>query len=99
MTGDELRSLMRDYGETDEPHKFERILVKFTNRPDLHAFILLDKILPSNRDIISAAEHDEIYLDVDIDELAKVITHEQVLELVRCGISYDGYNDSLYSFV
>lgn len=99
MTGDELRTLIREYGETDEPHKFERVEVKFTQRADLHAFILLDKLLPSNTDIISAAEHDEIYLDVDIEELAKVITHEQVLELIRCGISYDSYHDSLYSFV
>lgn len=99
MKGDELRTLIREYGETDEPHKFERVAVKFTQRADLHAFILLDKLLPSNMDIIRAAEHDEIYFEIDIDELAKVITHEQVLELVRCGISYDSHNDSLYSFV
>jgi len=99
MTGDELRSLIRDYGETDEPHKFERVVVKLSKRPDLHAFMLIDKILPGDFDIIGAAEHDEIYLQVDIDQLATLITKDQVLELIRCGISYDGYHDSLYCFV
>lgn len=99
MHADELRKLFYEYGETDEPHKFERVPVKFSNRSDLHGLILLDKIMPDGHTIISAAEHDEIYFDFDIEELAKVITKDQILELVRCGISYDGHNDCLYKFV
>ena len=99
MTVDDLKEFFNEYGETDEPHKFDRIPVKFSKRDDLHAFILLDKIMPDGHTIISAAEHDEIYLDVDIEELAKIITKDQILELVRCGVSFDGYNDCLYMFV
>lgn len=99
MTGDELRTLFQEYGETDESHKFDRVTVKFSNRDDLHAFILLDKIMPKGHTMISAAEHDEIYLAFDMEELAVIITQEQVLELVRCGVSYDSHNDSLYMFV
>lgn len=99
MTVDDLKKFFYEYGETDEPHKFDRIPVKFSKRDDLHAFILLDKIMPDGHTIISAAEHDEIYLDVDIEELAKIITKDQILELVRCGVSFDGYNDCLYMFV
>ena len=49
--------------------------------------------------MISAAKHDEIYFDFDIEELAKVITKEQILDLVRCGVNYDSDNDCLYMFV
>ena len=99
MTGDDLRKLFETYGETDESHKFERVAVKFSKRDDLHAFMLLDKIMPDGHTIVSAASHDEIFLDFKMDELAAVITQEQVLELVRCGVSYDSHHDCLYMFV
>lgn len=71
--------------------KFERVENKRSQRPDLHAFLLLDELLPGNSDIVSAAEHDVIYLDVDAEKLAEVITESQVVELRRCGVIY--FND------
>jgi len=69
-------------------------------RPDLHAFNLLDKLLPgSKRDIVSSAGHDEIWLDIDCDELAKVATPEDIEVLARCGIRYSSSEDSLAMFV
>ena len=48
-----------------------------SQRSDLCAFILLDKLLPgSDSYIVAAAEHNKIFLDVDLDELAKVATEE-----------------------
>ncbi len=85
-----LQETFEKYSD-DEFIKFERVENKFSKRSDLHAFILLDKILPGESDIVEAAEHDEIYLGVDEEELAKVITEEQVLELVRSGVSYGEY--------
>jgi hypothetical protein len=58
-------------------------------RPDLNAFLLLDELLPGQRDLVCAASHDEIWLDVDLKALTKVITDEQILELVRCGVRLD----------
>lgn len=83
----------------DEYGEFERVQDKLSSRPDLHAFILLNELCPDGRDIVSAAEHDEIYLDVDMDELATVITEDQVCDLVRCGVRYDGGLDCLAMFV
>lgn len=74
----------------DEYLKFEKVENKHTNRPDLHAFILLDKLLPGKRDIIEAAEHDEIYISTNLDKLAEVITEEQCVDLIRCGVRYSG---------
>jgi hypothetical protein len=70
----------------DEFLKFDRVQNKRSKRQDLHAFLLLDELVPGDNDIVSCAEHDEIYLGVDCGELAEVITEEQVIELSRCGV-------------
>lgn len=111
MTEDRMFELARTYNgytngseneedyvyENSEHLEFDRIKNKFSQRPDLHAFILLDKILPSDHDIISCAEHDEIYLNPNLEELAAVITEEQILELVRCGVNFE--REGLQMFV
>jgi len=74
----------------DEYVEFKKVENKLSERPDLHAFLLLDSILPSDRYIVDASEHDEIYLSVDCEELAKVITEDQVRDLVRAGIRFNG---------
>ena len=81
----------------DEYIQFERIENKLHARPDIHAFILLDKLVPGHRDMVCAAEHDEIYLDVDTEALALVATEDDILQLVRCGVRLD--DDSLAMFV
>lgn len=85
--------------EDKEFLKFERIVNPKSKRPDLHAFLLLDGLIPAEGDIVSAAEHNIIYLDIDVEELEKVITEDQVLELVRCGIMYETEYDCLATFV
>lgn len=79
--------------------KFDRVQNKTSQRPDLHAFTLLDKLVPGNRDLVSAAEHDEIWLSVQPEELAKVATEEQIVELIRCGVRYDQTSEGLAMFV
>jgi hypothetical protein len=83
----------------DDYLKFERVVDKLHPRPDICAFLLLDKILPNDGfDMVCGAEHDEIYLDVDCERLAEVATEEDVLTLVRCGVHYDEETDSLAMF-
>lgn len=77
----------------DEYLKFDKIKEKKTNRPDLQAFLILDSIIPSDCDIISASEHDEFYLDVDLEVLAAKATEEQIIDLIRCGVSYGEFVD------
>lgn len=83
----------------DDFIKFERVKNKLSSRPDIHAFILLNQLVPGDYDMVSAAEHDEIFLDVDPEELAKVATEEQIVELIRCGVRYSGETGSLAMFV
>lgn len=85
---------------TDEEFmKFERVQNKLSNRPDIHAFLLLDKLCPDDMDIVSGASHDEIFLDVTPKRLEQVATEEQIVELIRCGVRLDSSTDSLAMFV
>ena len=94
----DIEKMAEIFDDMDEYGEFDRIEKKLSGRPDLHAFMLLDKLFPHRKDIISAAEHDEIYLSVEPSELAEVATEEQIIELVRCGVRYDEDNDSLAMF-
>jgi hypothetical protein len=91
-----LPDLFKEYG--DEFLEFDRVVNKRSMRRDLHVFIILDELFPGNDRIVSAAEHDEIFLCVTPDELAAVATKEQVLELIRAGLRYDRSTDSLAMF-
>lgn len=87
MTLDELEALFADE-DLEEFLKFERVKDPPSKRPDLCAFILLDRLVPGDRDIVAASEHDEFFLAVDCDELAKVATRDDVITLIRCGVRY-----------
>ena len=75
----------------DEYLKFDKIKEKKTNRPDLQAFLILDSIITSDCDIITASEHDEFFLDTNLDTLAAKATEEQIIDLIRCGVRYSEY--------
>ena len=79
----------------DEYLNFDSIEEKRSQRPDLHAFLLLDALIPGTSDIVSASEHDEFYLNISPDELAEVATESDILALVRCGVRFSGERDSL----
>lgn len=81
----------------DEFLKFDRIENPVCKRPDICAFLLLDKIVPNDSDIVSFATYDEIYLDVDPEEFAKKATEEDLLFLVRCGVRI--FEDSFWMYV
>lgn len=76
--------------ETDggEYLKFDMVENKASSRPDLSAFILLDKLFPGKTDnLISACTHDVFYLDISEDEV-KSINKADALTLIRCGVRY-----------
>jgi hypothetical protein len=87
MTEEKLIEIFKE--EEDEFLEFDKVATKFSKRSDLHAFILLDKLIPGDRHIVAAAEHDEIWLDISLEDLAKVVTPEQVIELIRSGVRLD----------
>ena len=92
-THDKFEAVNDDYLE------FDKVENKLSGRPDLHAFLLLDKIFPGyTRDIVSGACHDEIWLDIRSEQIES-LSDEQILELVRCGVRYDSDAEGLGMFV
>jgi hypothetical protein len=62
----------------DEYLNFKAVSNPLHNRPDIAAFLLMDKLIPENfdgKDMVCGARH-----------LAEVATEEDVLTLVRCGV-------------
>lgn len=68
-------------------------------RDDLKAFVLLDKLCPGNGNMVTSAEHDQIWLDVSPDDLEGKVTIEDVKQLYEWGVFYDESADSLSMFV
>lgn len=58
----------------------------FSTRRDLAVMNFLHGINPESDDIICAAEHDQIWLDFDIDLVASKITEEEAYFLRDSGV-------------
>lgn len=82
----------------DEFLKFDRVQAPRSARRDLHAFLVLEEIMPGKRPMIAASEHDEFYLDINCDEFNAKATDDQIMELLRCGVRHDQGFDSLCMF-
>ena len=98
MTQHEIRELFEQY--RDEYLKFDRVQNPRSKRPDLHAFLVLDELVPSDRDMIACAWHDNIGLSVELGDLAPVVTEEQIVDLIRCGVRInedDGYHLCMFA--
>jgi hypothetical protein len=94
---DDIKATFAKY--EDDFLKFELIERPRHHRPDMCAFLMLDELAPGHGDMVCSAEHDEIWLDVEVAKLAAVVTEEQIRDLIRCGVRLDGYGESLCMFV
>jgi hypothetical protein len=87
MNTDELLALFEKH--SGEHGAFERVKNPLHNRPDICAFLLLDKLVPEpGRDMVVNARDEEFYLNIDPEALAAVITEEEVITLRRCGVGF-----------
>lgn len=91
----DLETLSERFAFHTENQKYDE------NHPrDLDGFIRLRELgWASDGDLISCAEHDEIWLAVDPEWLASVCSDEDIKYLVDCGIFFDEDTDSLHMFV
>src|ERR1041384_4292997 len=95
-----VHELWESVGE-DEFLMFDRIpeADRPCNSPDICAFIYLDKKFPADRkmDMVSAAEHDQIWLRIDSDQ-QESLNKDDVLYLTRCGVFNEADCDALSMF-
>jgi hypothetical protein len=85
----------------EEDLKFENIKHPENHRKDLCAFLMLAPFVERGQDIISAAEHDKIYFNVDLNALedaynAGDFTEAMLIDLIRCGVFVEEDNLVLY---
>ena len=98
MTIEQLVATFNKY--RDEYLSFIDVANKLSRRPDMHALILLDKLLPGDgmSDLITGAENGQFFIGIEPEALARVATEEIILDLVRCGVVYDEDSESLSLF-
>lgn len=103
MTKNEMLDIADYFSEQDMPiNAFELIENKLSTRKDLHVYLLLDKILSRNtklnkqHDLITAAKNSEIFFSFEAKELAKVITKEEIIDLIHCNVSFNSEGLSMF---
>lgn len=99
MTTQEMADLFEK--QNKEYLQFANVIVRFCNRPDLHAMILLNEIADDDcSDIVCRAPdtYNEFAFRLDVDNIAANITEEQIIDLIRCGVMYDKQHNILTMF-
>jgi hypothetical protein len=102
MTVKQMIKLFDKFGEEGDVDFFEKlehpIKMEFKRR-DLCAFVKLNEIVDCDDDyddIVSAADHDQIWLGVELEDLAKVITAADIQFLSACGVFISDYSLSMF---
>jgi hypothetical protein len=93
MTSEELIELFEKHLDTHYLTGTSR------GQRDLQGFIRLNELDPKERDIVNGAGHDQIWLSIDLEQLASNATEDDVIYLLGCGIMYDDGYDGLTMFV
>lgn len=78
----------------DEYLCFDRVERKLSEVMDVHLFMVLGRLSPNVREIITGAEHDKVYIAGDAGWLVDAATEDEIRDLIRCGLCCDG--DGLY---
>jgi hypothetical protein len=100
MTKEELIEAFEEAEAEDNGlFRFERIEYKRSQRPDIHAIKLLDELVPFDEahgnDLICEVGSNRIWFGPSLEELAKLLTKELVMELHRCSVFVDGCEEKL----
>ena len=92
--------LFENLSEEDNFGSFKDIKHKHCSRSDVHAMMLLAHKFPrdNGQDLICNSEHYNIWFEVTDDEI-ETLTEYEIVDLLRCGVTYDSSRDGLYMFV
>ena len=97
MTVDEMKALFEKFGKELSWNEFKNIPDKPHSRPDIAGMIALDRLGPGATNMVRGSDHDEIWLDADLETVAANATEADIRLLAACGI--DIFNDSFHMFV
>lgn len=94
MTVDEMREILGS--KSREWPSFACQAYKPHPRSDISAMITLDRLSPGSGRIVSAAEHDEIWFDAEIESVAANATPADIKLLAACRVRLDGDSFAMY---
>ena len=80
----------------DDYLKFDQIEKPLHPSNDLAGLLKIASLLKDPTNFPMSADHDSLYLARPEDMVE--LTDDDILELTRCGISYDSSNDCLFKF-
>lgn len=96
MTYESLRAIFADKEVSGEFCKWENIPPErrlHPRRADLNALLLLDQLddreEAATRRMVNGASYDAFWVVADPETVARNATREQVIDLIRCGVSLD----------
>jgi hypothetical protein len=89
-----MKALFEKY--EDDSFKFWGVEHKMSQRADLHALMMLDKLDGSGGEALASSDYDVVYLTFDPDVVFKNATEDQIHDLVRCGLRFDGDGFSFF---
>ena len=94
---------LEEMGRLFEKHhveslEWDKVDPKMSDCRDLHGMLMLHALCPTTNDIVSAADHDQIWFSADPEIVAGNITEDQIKDILRCGLSYSDH-EGFYSFV
>lgn len=100
LTENQLEAIFEKY--EDEFCEFHRIENPKHCRSDMCAMLMIDEIQSrsdfgdNQGNMISWAEHDVIHFDVNVENFSKVVTKEELIDLIRCGIRLEEGNFTMF---
>lgn len=72
-------------------------------RHDVIVINVIDNLIPAQNecspDLIVSASRDEIFFGIDAEKFSDIVTDDQLILLIRCGLRYDGGRGCLCMFV
>lgn len=71
----------------------ENIKCRMYQPPDVNAFVLINNILPSDKNIILSVGPNEIVLNADAELLCQLAYDDELVDLVRCGVTMELRNN------
>lgn len=96
LTNEEFHSLFNSF---DDYCNFSKVAQKSASRPDVHAMIVLDRLLLDLRSmslpLIHCVKNSTVWFTITAEQFKEVATIEIIRELVRCGVSYDLHHNCL----
>jgi len=98
MTTNDLIDFLEENNDSDFC-KFEKIKNPLFKQSDLQALFIFNQILPEHGDFICSTNHYGIFFSVSPKDISKKASKEQILDLLRCGISYDSSRGCFYKFI